>query len=270
MSNENNYAIYKYTDKTNKVAYVGQTKRGLQRDAEHKAEEDNEFYLTAEYSICAYKLTATQADAIESLIYMKLQDDGWTLYNKKFPNRKVLIENANKLENCPICKELDCTLSKEQIEGLFNNYNNYQEYCAQQRGFKNLTEYNIYIAQQNGFETLAEYQDSLYKAKGYKSRYEYNQEQLQARGFAKYSDYVNSIIQAKGYKNRAEYENSLAQKKGFKTDYALRTYKAQQKGFKNQGQYSAFRKELNKANVKYEIQEATEYAGVQVINVIIK
>jgi hypothetical protein len=110
------YAIYKYLDEDNKVAYVGQTKRGLVRHKEHLNED--EFYTNSEYSICAYELTKTQADAIESLIYMKLEDEGWTLYNKQFPNRKVLIKHADKLKTCPICKDLDCLLSEEQIQAL--------------------------------------------------------------------------------------------------------------------------------------------------------
>jgi hypothetical protein len=110
-----------YCYKKDNEFVVGQTSRSFNdRHKEHCNPSQDRFFewfrSADEHFLVAWDLSDTQGDAIESMAYISCINNGLTpREGHRFPNYKVLIENLDKLESCPICHELGCSLSKKEL-----------------------------------------------------------------------------------------------------------------------------------------------------------
>ncbi len=86
--------------------------------------------------------------------------------------------------------EYEDNLTKEK-KGI---YLTYDEYLAEQKGFKSLDDYLEHTAKQKGFASRADYEERIAKHKGFNS----------------YSEYLEHLAKEKGFKSYSEYQEYLA------------------------------------------------------------
>lgn len=227
-------------------AYVGRTNDINERHTVHLRE--NIFFKGADRKIYAKNLSLETAKVVESLCYMNLVKSGFTMVNKVFPNHQALERNASKLPTCPICIELGCTLSDEEVEELVNR----KVQCSVCGKIHKPTRCKIdgelvclecYLANKYGDEVECSICGKIEKPSGLTDGNGnpvcnscHKDIKAQKQGFVDRLDPLYTRA-PKDFKSNKEYTDYLARRNGYKDSIEERDYLPYRSGFCSPGDY---------------------------------